>query len=89
MHEGLGFTTSLFGSSFFLLTGFHGTHVAVGVVWLLSLYFTSKNGGLTQGRRAEGGHDGPLLALRGRDLDHHLHGRLPVCVRLRGESGVT
>ncbi|MGA0802972.1 MAG: cytochrome c oxidase subunit 3, partial [Ilumatobacteraceae bacterium] len=29
--EGLGFTTSLFGSSFYTLTGFHGVHVSVGV----------------------------------------------------------
>jgi len=35
--EGLGFTTSLFGSSFYTLTGFHGVHVTVGVIMLLSL----------------------------------------------------
>ena len=35
--EGLGFTTSLFASSFYTLTGFHGVHVAVGIVMLLSL----------------------------------------------------
>jgi cytochrome c oxidase subunit 3/cytochrome o ubiquinol oxidase subunit 3 len=35
--EGLGFTTSLFGSSFYTLTGFHGVHVTVGIVMLLSL----------------------------------------------------
>ena len=34
--EGLGYTTSLFGSSFYTLTGFHGVHVAVGVLLLLS-----------------------------------------------------
>jgi cytochrome c oxidase subunit 3/cytochrome o ubiquinol oxidase subunit 3 len=27
-------TTSLFGTTFFTLTGFHGTHVAIGVAWL-------------------------------------------------------
>ena len=27
-------STSLFGSSFFTLTGFHGTHVGIGVIWL-------------------------------------------------------
>jgi heme/copper-type cytochrome/quinol oxidase subunit 3 len=48
VHEGLGFTTNTFGSSFFLLTGTHGTHVAVGVLWLFSLYFTSKRGGLVK-----------------------------------------
>ena len=33
--EGLGFTTSLFSSSFYALTGFHGVHVSVGVIMLL------------------------------------------------------
>ena len=36
-HEGLGFTTSLFSSSFFTLTGFHGVHVTLGVVMLIAL----------------------------------------------------
>ena len=40
-HEGLGLTTNQFGSSFFVLTGFHGTHVAVGVLYLLSLLMAS------------------------------------------------
>ena len=35
--EGLGFTTSLFSSSFFTLTGFHGMHVSIGVMMLLAL----------------------------------------------------
>ena len=35
--EGLGFTTSLFSSSFYTLTGFHGVHVSVGIVILLSV----------------------------------------------------
>jgi heme/copper-type cytochrome/quinol oxidase subunit 3 len=35
--EGLGYTTSLFSSSFYTLTGFHGAHVAIGVIMLLSL----------------------------------------------------
>ena len=35
--EGLGFTSSLFGSSFYTLTGFHGVHVTVGIIMLLSL----------------------------------------------------
>ena len=34
--EGLGFTTSLFSSSFYSLTGFHGVHVSVGVIMLLA-----------------------------------------------------
>lgn len=34
--EGLGYTDSLFASSFYTLTGFHGVHVAVGIIMLLS-----------------------------------------------------
>jgi len=42
--EGLGFSTSLFGSSFYTLTGFHGVHVSVGIIMLLSLvFFIRKN----------------------------------------------
>ena len=36
-NEGVGFTTSLFSSSFFTLTGFHGVHVSIGVLMLLAL----------------------------------------------------
>jgi heme/copper-type cytochrome/quinol oxidase subunit 3 len=35
--EGLAIDTNLFGSTFFTLTGFHGVHVTVGVLMLLSL----------------------------------------------------
>ncbi len=35
-HEGhLALQTSLFGSTFYTMTGFHGAHVSVGVIWLL------------------------------------------------------
>lgn len=34
--EGLGYTTSLFSSSFYTLTGFHGVHVTVGIILLLA-----------------------------------------------------
>jgi heme/copper-type cytochrome/quinol oxidase subunit 3 len=36
-HEGLELSTNLFGSSFYVLTGFHGAHVTVGVIWLSTL----------------------------------------------------
>jgi len=48
VHHGLGLRTNVFGTSFFMLTGTHGTHVAVGVIWLLSLYFSSLKGKLTE-----------------------------------------
>ena len=34
-NEGLGFSTSLFSSSFYVLTGFHGVHVTVGIIMLM------------------------------------------------------
>jgi cytochrome c oxidase subunit 3/cytochrome o ubiquinol oxidase subunit 3 len=48
--EGLSLTTSLFGSSFFTLTGFHGAHVTLGIVMLLSLFGMSMRGALPQAR---------------------------------------
>ncbi len=42
VHEGLTLGSSLFGSAFYVLTGFHGTHVLVGVIWLLSLLYHGK-----------------------------------------------
>jgi cytochrome c oxidase subunit 3/cytochrome o ubiquinol oxidase subunit 3 len=50
--EGLGYTTSLFGSSFYTLTGFHGVHVSVGIIMLLSLVFITLRGRIP-GSRAE------------------------------------
>ncbi len=35
--EGLGYTTNIFGSAFYTLTGFHGVHVTVGIIMLLAL----------------------------------------------------
>lgn len=34
-HEGMTLQGNLFGSTFYVLTGFHGTHVAIGVLWLV------------------------------------------------------
>jgi cytochrome c oxidase subunit 3/cytochrome o ubiquinol oxidase subunit 3 len=45
-NEGLGFTTNLQSSAFFVLTGFHGVHVTLGILMLLSLYVMSLRGKL-------------------------------------------
>ena len=37
-----------FGTTFFTLTGFHGTHVFIGVFWLMSLVAHSLRGRLHQ-----------------------------------------
>jgi heme/copper-type cytochrome/quinol oxidase subunit 3 len=48
VHEGLTIHTNLFGSSFFVMTGFHGVHVTVGIIMLLSLVSLSRKGKLPQ-----------------------------------------
>ena len=37
VNEGLTPRTNLFGTTFFVLVGFHGAHVTLGVLWLLIL----------------------------------------------------
>ena len=48
--EGLSLTTNLFGTTFYVLTGFHGTHVAVGILMLLTLLSLSLAGRITRER---------------------------------------
>lgn len=38
---GLTLQTNLFGTTFFVLTGTHGVHVTIGVIWLLSILIHS------------------------------------------------
>lgn len=44
VHEGLTLQSGTFGSTFFLLTGTHGVHVAIGVFWLFCMLYHSQNG---------------------------------------------
>jgi heme/copper-type cytochrome/quinol oxidase subunit 3 len=48
VNHGLKLSTNLFGASFFILTGFHGTHVTIGVIWLISVYYAAARGKITQ-----------------------------------------
>jgi cytochrome c oxidase subunit 3/cytochrome o ubiquinol oxidase subunit 3 len=45
-HHGLKLQTNLFGCTFYVLTGFHGTHVTVGVIWLTTLMIMAMRGKL-------------------------------------------
>ncbi len=47
MHQGLGYTTSAFGSAFYTLVGTHGAHVAFGVSWITILLIRYRKSGLT------------------------------------------
>lgn len=49
VHEGLTLQTNVFGSSFFVLTGFHGAHVTVGVIWMITLWILAARGKLNPG----------------------------------------
>ncbi len=46
VREGLTIPENLFGSSFFVLTGFHGAHVTVGVIWMTTLLIMALRGKL-------------------------------------------
>jgi len=50
VREGLGFTTNLQSSAFYVLTGFHGAHVTIGILILLSLFVMSLRGALSPER---------------------------------------
>ena len=50
VQAGLTLKQNLFGTTFFVLTGTHGCHVAIGVLWLMSLFFYSFIGGVTKER---------------------------------------
>jgi heme/copper-type cytochrome/quinol oxidase subunit 3 len=43
-HEGFVLSSNLFTNTFFALTGFHGTHVIIGLVWLGRLFVRGFNG---------------------------------------------
>ncbi len=50
VQEGLTLKTNLFGTTFFVLTGFHGAHVSIGILMLLSLFGMSLDGRLPTAR---------------------------------------
>ena len=47
VHEGVTIKTNLFGATFYTLTGFHGTHVSIGVLWLATLLILAFRGKIT------------------------------------------
>ena len=47
IHEEFTISSSIFGSCFFTLTGFHGAHVFAGVVWLIVVFIRGLKGKYT------------------------------------------
>ena len=80
--EGMGFTTNAASSAFYTLTGFHGAHVTIGIIMLLS----TRRAVAPWPHPAASGRGGrdrrPLLALRRRGVGPDLHHRLPDQVRI-------
>lgn len=58
VHLGLKLNTNQFGSAFYMLTGCHGLHVAVGVLWMTSILITSL-------RRGESWFDSDIIEVAG------------------------
>jgi cytochrome c oxidase subunit 3/cytochrome o ubiquinol oxidase subunit 3 len=77
VHEGFYLTKNSFATSFFVLTGTHGTHVAIGILMLLSLVGMSSRRSAAHAPGGDRGAGRPVLALRGHRVDHHLRGGLP------------
>jgi heme/copper-type cytochrome/quinol oxidase subunit 3 len=48
VNDGLSLSKNLFGTTFFVLTGFHGAHVTIGIIILLSLFLNSLRGKIRQ-----------------------------------------
>lgn len=46
-HNGSLPNVDIFWSTFYIMTGFHGSHVIVGVIWLICAWFKALRGGYT------------------------------------------
>ena len=49
-HEGMKLTSGIYGSTFFMLTGFHGMHVTLGAIMLTVMLARALRGHFTPGR---------------------------------------
>jgi len=48
VREGVGYTSSIWSSAFYSLTGFHGVHVSIGIIMLLSVFVMNWQGKLNK-----------------------------------------
>ena len=46
--DGVSLSSNLFGATFFTLTGFHGMHVLIGVIWIVFVLSRAFHGGVTK-----------------------------------------
>ena len=45
-HAGFSFDGTVYGSAFFMATGFHGAHVVIGTIFLAVCFFRMLGGGM-------------------------------------------
>ena len=73
---GLKLGTGIYGSTFFMLTGFHGLHVTLGAIMLFCIWLRDPEGTLHAGTSFRFRSRGLVLALRRRGLARPVHLRL-------------
>ena len=89
LHKDISISRNLFGSTYFTLTGFHGIHVTLGLLMLLTITGLVMAGKLGQ-QAPRGVPCGELLlALRGHRLGHGLQRGLPLVGGMTGELNST
>ena len=89
--------SGVYGSTFFMLTGFHGLHVTIGAIMLIVMLIRSMRGHFTPEHHFAFGGRGVVLALRRRGVDRAVHLRLlalierrrPGCIRDRSRRDRT
>ena len=69
----LKLTSGAYGSTFFMLTGFHGFHVIVGMLMLLFITLRLMKGHFTRRPALRLRRRGLVLALRGRGVAGPVH----------------
>ena len=67
-NSGSGLGSGIYGSTFFMLTGFHGAHVTLGAIMLTVMMLRILQRPLHAGESFRLRSDQLVLALRGRDL---------------------
>ena len=81
----LKLTTGIYGSTFFMLTGFHGMHVTIGAIMLLIIWLRVMKGHFTPDNHFAFEGRCLVLALRRRGLDRPVRVRLLDVVRKHGQ----
>ena len=78
---GLQLGTGIYGSTFFMLTGFHGLHVTIGAIMLTVIWLRVLNGHFTRAAPLRIRSGGLVLALRRRGMARAVHLRLLAVAR--------